>query len=347
MLTNQQEIARHLNISRTTVSRSLANHPAISPETRAQVLEAAKKLGYTGGVGRTKRGRRKGAKFTVGVLVGINQAEIPLATVPYILNGIRDRAEVDHATVDIHYVDPVAFRAGDSLRGIFRQIRNANWRGALLVYPFPHDAVAEFARKISTVTVLDDYPKLGLDSIDVDDTAGIVRLVEHLVESGHRKIGFVAWRYPVGVHWTARRFGAYAEAMYTAGLELKRDWVLNIHKDSPTLTEPEVAKTVAKLTRDQGVTAWVCAADHEAYPLIRDLQHLGVSVPKDCSVTGFDGIAPPLGSPRLTSMGAAHSDIGSSAIARLHGRILFPNTPRRKILVETSLIEGETVRAIR
>ncbi len=342
---NQERIARHLKISRATVSRCLSNHPSISAETRASVLEAAEKFGYRSSPARTLRRRRSGRPLTIGVVIGVSPANMALATFPYILKGIQERAEMDRIAVDVCYQDPMLLAPGAPRQALFRQIRAADWRGALLIYPFPHEAVAMIARKISTVALLEDYPEIGLDAIDVDDNAGIVALVRLLVARGHRRIGFTAWRYRVGVHWTLRRFGAFAEGIFGEGLEFHSDWALNVHKNSPRLEPPEIAREVARLTREAGVTAWVCAADHQAYHLVQDLRTLGLDVPRDCSVTGFDGIEPPPGAPRLTSMRVAHEDIGSSALVRLTSRMLNPKAPRRKILVEAEVVPGETVAA--
>lgn len=341
--TNQERIASKLKISRATVSRSLSNHPSISAETRASVLKLAAELGYRATPARTLRRRRTGKPLTVGVLIGISQANTALSTFPYILKGIRERADMDRIAVDVCYQDPIDFELEAPRRAVFRQIRAADWRGALLIYPFPHKAVELISRKISTVALLDDYPELGLDSIDVDDTAGIVGLVRLLVKYGHRRIGYVAWRYRVGVHWTLRRFGAFVEGAFGEGLEFHPEWALNVHKDSPPLEPPAIAREVARLTREAGVTAWVCAADHQAYHLVQELRTLGISVPRDCSVTGFDGIEPPPGALRLTSMRVVHEDIGTSALVRLTSRMLDPKSPRRKILVEARVVPGETV----
>jgi LacI family transcriptional regulator len=340
---NQERIARQLKISRATVSRSLNNHPSISEETRRAVLRVATSLGYRSTPSRTLRRRRTGKPLTVGVLIGVAQANTALSTFPYILKGIQERAALDRIAVDVCYQDPMTLAPDSPRQAVFRQIRAADWRGALLIYPFPHKAVEMISRKIATVALLEDYAELGLDSIDVDETAAVVRLVQLLAERGHRRIGYVAWRYRVGVHWTLRRFGAYAEGLFGAGLEFRPEWALNVHKHGASLEPPALAREVARLTRGDRITAWVCAADHQAYHLIHDLQALGLNVPRDCSVTGFDGIEPPPGAPRLTSMRVAHEDIGSSALVRLTSRMLDPRAPRRKILVEASLVEGATV----
>jgi LacI family transcriptional regulator len=341
---NQELIAQKLGVSRATVSRSLSNHPSVKPETRAEVLELAESLGYQTSPGRALARRRDGKPTTIGVLIGVPAADAAMATFPYVLKGIREHAEHDQITIDVAYEAPETFSTDAHRRSILRKIRSADWRGAILIYPFPPATVGELAEKISIVSVLEDYPELGLDSIDVDNASGTSNLVQLLASRGHRRIGFVAWRYPVVGHWTQQRFGGYAEAIFRHGLQFNQDWVLNVHKNSrPFLTWPELAAEAARLVKQEGVTAFVCAADHQAYHLHQYLRDLGLRVPEDCSITGFDGIEPPLGHPQVTSLKVGHADIGSSALVRLTSRMLDPRAPRRKILVEAQLIEGETL----
>ena len=109
------------------------------------------------------------------------------------------------------------------------------------------------------------------------------------------------------------------------------------HTDSDTC-----ARRVAELVRHKGVTAWVCAADHQAYKLMEDLEKLGIRVPEDCSVTGFDGIEPPPGAKSLTTVVVPYEDMGISAVIRLRGRIEHPSAPRRHNLVAGRVIIGGT-----
>jgi LacI family transcriptional regulator len=112
--------------------------------------------------------------------------------------------------------------------------------------------------------------------------------------------------------------------------------------------DPErVAERAARLVTQSGVTAFVCAADHQAYPLIQGLQARGIRVPLDCSVTGFDGLEPPPGLPKATSVRVAHEHIGSSALTRMINRIMYPSSPTRKILVNAQYVPGETIAAPR
>lgn len=341
---NQNLLAAKLGLSRATVSRSLANHPAISAETRAKVRSLADEMGYRPSPGRMLRRHVKSAKkITIGVLIGIPAGNVAMATFPYILKGIRDRAQIERVNIDVYYQAPSDFHPETGRQPIFRHIRENDWRGSILIYPFAESAVESILQKISSVAVLESYSHAGLDIIDTDDASAVLSLVECLHNAGHRRIGFLSWHYPIGGHWVARRFSGYVEALFFHGLDFHPEWVLNVHRNSPVLTPQQVAEQVARLVREQGVTAWVCAADHQAYPLIQELQARGIRVPEDCSITGFDGLEPPAGSPRATSMRVPHEQIGSSALTRLINRIERPNSPRRKILVEAELVQGETI----
>lgn len=342
---NQQRLAEQLNLSRTTVSRSLANHPAISAETRARVQALATEMGYRGIPSRSVRRSRGSKPATIGVLIGVPAQNVAMATFPFILQGIRDRAEIENLSIDVCFEKPALLDPSSKRQSIFRHIRAGDWRGTVLIYPFPEPAVDVISRKISTVAVLESYASSGVDTIDTDDSAAILTLVTKLRDHGHRRIGFITWDYPVGGHWSIRRFGGYVEALFQLGLEFRPEWLINISRHVPHLSElgPGIPDRVVQLMAQDRVTAWVCAADHQAYHLIRELQARGLRVPQDCSITGFDGLQPPAGLPQVASMAVPHADIGSSAVARLVSRILHPNSPRRKILVEARLVDGVTI----
>jgi LacI family transcriptional regulator len=178
--------------------------------------------------------------------------------------------------------------------------------------------------------------------IDTDDEAAVSSLVGSLHDAGHTQIGFLSWNYPVDGHWVGRRFSGFAKGLDSRGLMLNRGWVLNVG-GGLRLDPDHVAEMAARAVTDSGVTAWVCAADHQAYPLISSLQARGIRVPEDCSVTGFDGLESPPGLPRATSVRVAHEHIGSSALTRMINRIMYPSSPTRRILVSAQPVPGETI----
>ncbi|HEU5079249.1 MAG TPA: LacI family DNA-binding transcriptional regulator [Opitutaceae bacterium] len=342
---DQHLLAKQLKLSRTTVSRSLSNHPAISAETRSRVQALAAQLGYRSAPTRAVRRPRDAKPITIGVLIGAPLVAADRATFPTILRGIRHRAAIEHAAVDVVSIDPAEFTPAAAQKHIFRLIRSAQWRGAILIYPLAEPVIRALSDKISIVSALTEYADARIDVVDTDHH-GVVSAVERLIKLGHRKIGFLSWHYPVGGVWAQRRFGAYAEALHQQGRSIDPKYVLNIRSAADRILSPaELADFVAISARRDGVTGWVCAADHQAYQLISDLRGRGLRVPEDVSVTGFDGNEPPPGLPALTTLRVPNEQVGESAVAQLISRLLYPRSVRRKILIETSLVIGSSTAA--
>jgi DNA-binding LacI/PurR family transcriptional regulator len=339
----QDAIARKLNLSVATVSRSLANHPAISAETRARVLRVAEELGYKRSLTRGTSSSPRAKSIPIGVLVGIQPNSSPLATFPLILKGIQERARNDNVSIEVSYQDPNQFDPEARANPVMRQIREGRWRGIILVYPYLPKVVEALAKKISIVSTMEDYDNLSIDSIDTNHHTGIVAMINRLVALGHRRVGFVTWAYPTSGHWSAQRFAAYVTGIFTNGLEFRQDWIFNVNKSGPAMSINAIADEAARKIRQDGVSAWICAADHQAYQLMMDLQARGLSVPEQCSITGFDGIEPPPSLKQVTSLRVPNETIGSAALVRLLNRIQHPRSHQRKILVETQFVEGATI----
>ncbi len=291
------------------------------------------------------------ACLSIDVLVGIPAGTVLSATFPQILKGIHDRAQVEvrerpeigSISISVHRQAPVSFHPENGRDGESPSLPSRSQHGTILVYPFAESAVESVARRDFTVSVLEYYSSLGIDAVDTDDEEAIASLVGRLCGAGHSRIGFLSWDYPVGGHWVERRFNGFARGLRARGLTLDREWVLNAGDSSEKLDAAQVAEAAGRGIKTGGITAWVCAADHQAYSLVRSLQAMGMRVPEDCSVTGFDGLGAPDGLPRVSSASVPHEHIGSSAVTRMINRILYPSSPTRKILVGAQPVPGETI----
>ena len=108
------------------------------------------------------------------------------------------------------------------------------------------------------------------------------------------------------------------------------------------LSVDEINQYAAEQTR-KGVTAWVCAADHQAYDLIRALGKRGISVPEDVSVTGFDGIEAPEDIPDLSTIQIPYHQIGYTAAKRLDDSMKKRYGPTQHILLGCRFNDGLSV----
>lgn len=336
---NQQLISERLNLSRTTVSRCFTNHPKISPETRAKVFQLAAEMGYDYTAQRNVNRDTQAQRNVVAVLIGLPQGQV-VDTASPILAGISEKAAADRLDIQLHYVDPVTFMPSPRPRKIVKNVNTANWRGILLLYPLQDQAVKRLMTKFPTLSVLDEYDFPEVDCVDSDQVHGIRMLAQHLVEQGHRRIGFLTWKYNVPTGWVERRFGAYVESLYRFNLPFSPHDVLNVRANE-RIPLDDLMQLAAERTR-QGVTAWVCAADHQAYHLITSLRAQGLRIPEDVSVTGYDGVPPPVGLPPLTTVQVSFRELGISALHSLQRKMIDPSAQRRHVMVMGRLVAGAT-----
>ena len=162
---------------------------------------------------------------------------------------------------------------------------------------------------------------------------------------GHQRIGFYTRNYPVEASWSVRRYSAFIEKMARMRLKVAPRDIIGMFP-RPELSDERSVKEAASRTRD-GVTAWVCAADHQAFDLILGLKKHGLNVPKDVSVTGFDGIQRGSKNQSLTTINIPYRAIGITGAECLAARIRKRFMEKQHVYISGKLHEGGTVAAPR
>jgi DNA-binding LacI/PurR family transcriptional regulator len=341
---NQQVIADRLSISRTTVSRCFTNHKGINPKTRAEVFSLAAKLGYQYLQPRTEP--KNGPKMrSVGVLICTDVAEFDRPDVESpgveLLPGISEFAQLHHWVTEMHFVSPIAASISDPSYAKIQALKRRLWSGLMLMYPFPPQIIGELTARFPCVSLVEQYGRVAVDCVDVNHHKGITALMDKLRQNGHSRIGFFTRRYAHDAIWSHRRFSAYLENLSRHGMHYHERDSIQLDTSSPGTTA-EGYRRVVDQVRD-GVTAWVCAADHQAFALIRALKENGISVPEDVSVTGFDGILRPADVPALDTVRIPYYDIGFAASRRLLDKINKRFDAPQEILLECRVQEGRTI----
>jgi len=340
---NQQHIADQLEISRTTVSRCFTNHPGINPETRAKVFDLAAKLGYYYSAARTGAAVNKSASHTIGVMVFNDFSERHLREYdsPWmqILPGISEYLQIEKAQLDLQLIDHASQHLLQQPFRSIRGIRKKIWKGAIFVYPFPISILEEVSQRLPSVSLVEQFG-ISLNCLDVDHSKGISDIIERLLSLGHRRIGFFSRHYPVAACWAYRRFSAYVERLTREGLHVRWEDVINMNPNEDKTLE-EGFQHLLRQTQE-GVTAWVCAADHLGYDVIEFLKNHGFSVPQQVSVTGFDGIRPPKDAIPLTTLRIPYKEIGFTGAKRVFDLIRKRFDSVQHTLLECVLTEGES-----
>jgi LacI family transcriptional regulator len=292
------EVARRAGVSVATASRvvSAADYP-VSQATRERVLEAARTLDYVPNA--LARGLLKSVVPVVGVIVHD-------ITDPYfaeIVRGVEDAASVGGYLVITCSSERRPEREASYVR-LLRSMRAAAviFASSGLDDPELNEQLARHVagmRAYGAAVVHLSPHALGEPEVSVDNAAGIAAMVGALVGLGHRRIGFLAG--PPSLYVARRRLAGYRRGLDEAGIPIDERLVVGGGFDH----EAGAAGVDALLAREPGLTAICCANDLLALGALQRLRELGVDVPGDVSVAGFDDIpmaemtAPSLSTVRL------------------------------------------------
>ncbi|MFL2825852.1 MAG: LacI family DNA-binding transcriptional regulator [Coraliomargaritaceae bacterium] len=339
----QQEIAKKLKLSKATVSRCFTNHPGINPQTRALVFETATELGYHHLSNRTNKNEIEQKIF--GVLICTTEEEYNrtdyVNSGKNIIKGISEYSQLKNIQLSIHFLDPSTTTISSNN---FKDILNNYgklWDGIIMVHTLPKEIVDYLVLRYPCVSTVEQRSSVNMNCIDVDHYQGINYLINFLHEYGHKRIAFYSIEYKFLQGWVLRRAGAYFEKMTKLGLEIKEKDMINVHPKKMVSIEESFNQAVEAI--EDGVTAFVCAADHQAYELIKGLKKRGIRVPEDVSICGFDGVQISDISQQLSTVKIPNYDIGYFATERLfeHSKKRFGST--HHTLLGCSIIKGDTV----
>jgi DNA-binding LacI/PurR family transcriptional regulator len=320
------DVAARAGVSKSSVSRVLLDSPFVSDSTRTAVQRAIKDLGFRPNhAARTLVSRRSGAigvlvtdfhnPFFQDVLDGIDAVAAPGKYTPIVVSGKRmEKAE----------------------EGALHRLLELQVDGIVCVTATPMRHVLQEAARVTPLVILTRTPELPrVDSVVNDNFHGATLVVRHLVEFGHQKIAMVADEQELA--GTDRILG-YREAMGQAGLSEE------VRVAPGGFTEAGgYAGARALLESDPDVTAIFAANDLSALGVLNAAVELGLDVPGDLSVVGYDNIfAASLRHINLTTIDQRAKTIGEAATKALLERIEDPSRAARRIVTSPVLVPRST-----
>ena len=260
-----------------TVSRVLNGHLSVRPSTRERVVEAIEALNYR--PSSLARGLSLQRTMVVAAL-------LPWFTNPSAVQRVRGIVEgLSGSAYDLMVFDIES--EGRQRRAFELFDRGDRADGLLVVSTLPPAAEVERLRSTAIPCVLIDAVHPSFPSIAVDDVAGGEMATRHLVELGHRRIALIGDPPPeFRFDWSRDRTRGYERALAAAGIELHEDYV----REGTRL--PHVARAVAieLLSLPERPTAVFAASDTQAIGVLEAARALGIAVPAELSVIGFDDI---------------------------------------------------------
>ncbi len=272
----QKKIARQLNLSPATVSRSLANDPRISEETRSRVAAMASQMGYQPNL--LAAAIRTGNTGTIGLIV----MDITNPFYTELARGVEDCAYDQGFSVIL--CDSDGSPEKEALYLAFLQSRRVD---GVLMTPTSGDSKqrASLGERSVPYVLIDAYNATDSASIvTVDHDKGAYLAVHHLVGCGHRRIAFVSGdlRIPP-VHMM---LDGYRKAMAGANLKPDPGWII---QESMNLDGGYLA-TAALLDGPTPPTAALFCSDLAAIGGMRLLEERHVRIPEEFAIVGYDDI---------------------------------------------------------
>ena len=326
-----QDVAKAAGVSVSTVSRVLNGKVDVAIETQDRIQTVISELGYTSNLAaRSMRSRRKnliglvvpdiGFPYSIEIMKGVNRAiaESKFDLLVYTTGDVQKNGTAIH---EQHYVS----------------LLNGSMTDGMLIVA---SAAAEFITEAAIVAVDPHIINPNYPSVQGMNYEGAMEVMNYLIGLGHRRIGFISGRPEIASG--QQRLKGYQDALQNAGIEI-----------DPSLIAPGdfTQKSGQRCTRqllslDHPPTAIFAANDQSAMGVFEAASDMGVQIPSDLSVVGFDNIyeAHFMG---LTTMDQNLAEMGSIAtemlVKLINGEKLEPEIYK----MQTRLVERTSCQRLR
>ena len=345
-----KDVAREAEVSVGTVSRVFNNHANVTDDIRQRVLEAASKIGYfrTRGQDASTRESSRSIK-EIGFLFSSSIDSNSVTANPFwshILNGVESEARKSNIKVTYRTLGDLVEMPQLLLAAIYEM----KLGGILLVGPAEPETVRVLQSTNLPMVLVDNYvPGLGVDAVLGDNFEGARSAVDYLISEGHRRIAFIGGPVttdgprPINKIYTIeRRAAGYRTAMLDAGLPINYD----LYETSNLSTDGAYEACQRLLARNgvDGFTAIFCANDGIAIGTMKALREVGLRIPEDVSLVGFDDIAMVEHlTPALTTVRINKEALGSTAVKSLLSRAADLDAVNVTSMLDVQLIQRDSV----
>ncbi len=321
-----ESIAQAAGVSKATVSLALNGKPGVSPRTRQRILEIAKQLNYQPNA--SAKGLAKQKTETVGVIV-------PDISTPFYAELVRG-VEGEVSTHGYHLILCTTTGKPSREELYFQLFRTQRVDGIIIMTPRGDDCVIhQIHAEGFPIVVVDRDVAIGDDIVEVlvDNFHGSIAAMEHLLNLGYKRIGFINGVPTLPA--SQERLRGYRLALQEHDITPRDEWLCtaNFREDGGYQCMHRL------LNADPSLDAVFVGSDLMALGAIKALREEGKRVPDDIAIVGFDDIPlAPTFDPPLTTVRQPMAKMGAMAARLLFQLINGEELLERKVILQTELV---------
>lgn len=332
-MTTIEDVAKKASTSIATVSRVLNNKKGFSEETRQRVLNAIEETGYESNA--IAKSLKTNKTHTIGVII----PNISSMLSNQILNGIEQLANNKDYSVIVSYTYSKSNKVMKSLKTFNEQRVD----GILFTSDFLTDEYAEYINRmnIPVILVATESPKYKFPFVKVNDFEASSYATNYLINKGHRNIGLISGPQDDPIAG-AQRIEGFVSALENANIPLVKT---QIAYNADFSFEDGKRSFEKILTNHPEITAIFSASDEMAIGALRRAHEMGVKIPEDISLVGYDNIQiSSMVWPALSTISQPLEEIGYKATELLINMMERKNVDKEGIYIPFTLIERESVK---
>jgi DNA-binding LacI/PurR family transcriptional regulator len=326
------EIAKKAGVSPATVSRALRGMHHVNERTRKRIIDAAQLLDYPIRPDLLPRSESSRTN-TIGVIAPFISRWYFSQALAGIEQALRE------AGMDLLLYN---FAQVEARKRVFQQTKLVGKVDGLIVISLPptekeFDQILDLGIPVSLMGTLNDR----CSCVSIDDVNGAEVATQHLIDMGHREIGIMVGQnaYAYNFEVADQRLSGFKKVLRDNGIEFNPTWQITADFDSHT---SELA--MDDFLRQKNLpTAIFCESDEMAFGAITAMNKVGIRVPEDISLIGYDDheYAKLVG---LTTIAQPVQFLGQLAASQIMARIGKPETAIAKMKVPTSLVIRNSVK---
>lgn len=332
-----KDVANACGVSVSTVSKALNNHKDVSESKKDYIKSVAKELGYA--PNSSARALKTNKSHNIGVLF-MDQAQSGLTHDYFanVLDAFKTTAEKNG--YDITFI--ISNADGSSPMTYLEHCRFRGFDGIIIACVDFRDTEVQELMQSNFPVVIIDYIYSRTISILSDNMKGMKMLTQHAIDNGHRKI---AYFYGEDSMVTADRLSGFYITMEENKIPVNDAYIKEAKYRNTELAEK---LTLEVLAMDDKPTCILYPDDYSAFGGINAIRKLGLRIPEDISIAGFDGINLAMQlEPKLTTVVQNSRRIGECAAEKLISLIEHPRTTViDQTVIDTELAVGKTISKI-